>query len=216
MSLVFFDMDDTLLAGDAEAAWAKYMAENGLMKDEDFKEKIRKFDEDYRRGELDFSVYTEFLLTPIKGMTVEEVQNIVKPFCEAIIEEFKDSTSKGLLERHSLDECLITSGTLTFIVKEVANLLGIETFFGTDPEVKEGCYTGKVSGKPNFGEEKVRKIENWLGDRSLIETIAYSDSINDLPLLNFSSKAVVLNPDSKLREVAVSLGWEIDDSRVTV
>ena len=216
MSLVFFDMDDTLLAGDAEAAWAKYMAENGIMKDEDFKEKIRKFDEDYRRGELDFSVYTEFLLAPIKGMTVEEVEDIVKPFCVTIVEEFKDTTSKGLLEKHSLDECLITSGTLTFIVKEVASLLGIETFFGTDPEVKEGCYTGKVSGKPNFGQEKVRKLENWLGNRSLIETVAYSDSINDLPLLNFSSKAVVLNPDSKLREVAVSLGWEIDDSRVTV
>ena len=215
MSLVFFDMDDTLLAGDAEAAWAKYMAENGLMKDEGFKEKIRKFDEDYRRGELDFSVYTEFLLAPIKGMTVEEVEDIVKPFCVTIVEEFKDSTSKGLLEKHTMDECLITSGTLSFIVKEVASLLGIKTFFGTDPEVQEGCYTGKVSGNPNFGEEKVRKIENWLGDRSLIETIAYSDSINDLPLLNFSSKAVVLNPDSKLREKAVSLGWEIDDSRIT-
>ena len=216
MSLVFFDMDDTLLAGDAEAAWAKHMAENGLMKDEGFKEKIRKFDEDYRRGELDFSVYTEFLLAPIKGMTVEEVEDIVKPFCVTIVEEFKDTTSKGLLEKHTMDECLITSGTLSFIVKEVASLLGIKTFFGTDPEVQEGCYTGKVSGKPNFGQEKVRKIENWLGDRSIIETVAYSDSINDLPLLNFSSKAVVLNPDSKLREVAVSLGWEIDDSRTTV
>ena len=216
MTLVFFDMDDTLLAGDAEAAWANYMAKNGLMKEEGCKEKIRKFDEDYRRGELDFSVYTEFLLAPIKGMTVEEVADIVKPFCVTIVEEFKDSTSKGLLEKHLLDECLITSGTLSFIVKEVASLLGIETFFGTDPEVQEGCYTGKVLGKPNFGEEKVRKIENWLGDRSLIETVAYSDSINDLPLLNFSSKAVVLNPDSKLREVAVSLGWEIDDSRITV
>ena len=215
MSLVFFDMDDTLLAGDAEAAWAKYMAENGLMKDEGFKEKIRKFDEDYRQGELDFSVYTEFLLAPIKGMTVEEVADIVKPFCVTIVEEFKDSTSKGLLEKHTMDECLITSGTLSFIVKEVASLLGIKTFFGTDPEVQEGCYTGKVSGKPNFGEEKVRKIENWLGGRSLIETVAYSDSINDLPLLNFSSKAVVLNPHSKLREMAVSLGWEIDDSRIT-
>jgi len=214
MTLVFFDMDDTLLAGDVEAAWANYMGENGLMKEEGFKEKIRKFDEDYRRGELDFSVYTEFLLAPIKGMTVEEVQDIVKPFCVTIVEELKDTTTKGLLEKHSLDECLVTSGTLSFIVKEVASLLGIETFFGTDPEVQEGCYTGKVLGKPNFGEEKVRKIENWLGDRSLIETVAYSDSINDLPLLNFSSKAVVLNPDSKLREVAVSLGWEIDDSRM--
>ena len=82
MSLVFFDMDDTLLAGDAEAAWAKYMAENGLMKDEGFKEKIRKFDEDYRRGELDFSVYTEFLLAPIKGMTVEEVADCKTLLCD--------------------------------------------------------------------------------------------------------------------------------------
>ena len=80
MTLVFFDMDDTLLAGDAEAAWANYMAKNGLMKEEGFKEKIRKFDEDYRRGELDFSVYTEFLLAPIKGMTVEEVARYCKTF----------------------------------------------------------------------------------------------------------------------------------------
>jgi HAD superfamily hydrolase (TIGR01490 family) len=213
MSLVFFDMDDTLLAGDAEAAWAKYMVENGIMQDEGFTEKIRRFDEDYRRGDLDFSVYTEFLLSPIKGMTVQEVQDIVQPFCLTIIEEFKDSTSQGLLDKHSSDECLITSGTLSFIVTEIADLLGIRTFFGTDAEVKEGRYTGRVSGRPNFGEEKVRKIKNWLGGRSLSETIAYSDSINDLPLLEFSSKAVVLNPDSKLREVARSSGWEIDDSR---
>ena len=213
MSLVFFDMDDTLLAGDAEAAWAKYMVENGIMQDEGFTEKIRRFDEDYRRGDLDFSVYTEFLLSPIKGMTVQEVQDIVQPFCLTIIEEFKDSTSQGLLDKHSSDECLITSGTLSFIVTEIADLLGIRTFFGTDAEVKEGRYTGRVSGRPNFGEEKVRKIKNWLDGRSLSETIAYSDSINDLPLLEFSSKAVVLNPDSKLREVARSSGWEIDDSR---
>jgi len=213
MSLVFFDMDDTLLAGDVEAAWANYMGENGLMKEEGFKEKIRKFDEDYRRGELDFSVYTEFLLAPIKGMTVEEVQDIVKPFCVTIVEELKDTTSKVMLEKHSLDECLITSGTLSFIVKEVASLLGIETFFGTDPEVQEGCYTGKVSGKPNFGEEKVRKIQAWLGNRKFSQTIAYSDSINDLPLLKFASQAVVLNPDIRLREVAILEGWEINDSR---
>jgi len=214
MTLVFFDMDDTLLAGDAEAAWAKHMAENGLMQDEDFEEKIRRFDEDYRRGDLDFSVYTEFLLSPIKGMTVQEVQDIVQPFCLTIVEEFKDSTSQGLLDKHSSDECLITSGTLSFIVKEVASLLGVKIFFGTDPEIKEGCYTGRISGNPNFGEEKVTKIKKWLGDRSVTKTVAYSDSINDLPLLNFSSKAVVLNPDSKLREVAISLGWEIDDSRI--
>ena len=132
MTLVFFDMDDTLLAGDAEAAWAKYMAENGLMQVEGFAEKIRRFDEDYRRGDLDFSVYTEFLLSPIKGMTVQEVQDIVQPFCLTIVEEFKDSTSQGLLDKHSSDECLITTGTLSCIGKDVTNLIGVETFSKSD------------------------------------------------------------------------------------
>ena len=213
MTLVLFDMDDTLLAGDAEAAWAKYMALHGIIKDVTFEKKIKTFDDDYRQGNLDFSVYSDFLLSPIKGMTVKEVQEIARPFCITIVNEFKDSKSQELLNRHSSDECLITSGTLSFIVKEVAILLGIETYFGTDAEVKEGLYTGRVLGEPNFGEEKVRKIQEWLGDRNLSEIIAYSDSINDLPLLNFSSRAVVLNPDIKLREIAISAGWEIDDSR---
>ncbi|HIE49069.1 MAG TPA: HAD-IB family hydrolase, partial [Gammaproteobacteria bacterium] len=110
-------------------------------------------------------------------------------------------------------ECLITSGTLSFIVKEIALLLGFKTFFGTEAEIKGGLYTGRVCGKPNFGEEKVRKIQAWLGNRKFSRTIAYSDSINDLPLLKFASQAVVLNPDIRLREVAILEGWEINDSR---
>ena len=92
-------------------------------------------------------------------------------------------------------------------------MLGFNTFFGTEAEIKGGVYTGRVSGKPNFGEEKVRKIQAWLGNRKFSQTIAYSDSINDLPLLKFASQAVVLNPDIRLREVAILEGWEINDSR---
>ena len=213
MTLVFFDLDDTLLAGDSEAAWAKHMLFKGITEDSSFEEKIMKFDQDYRLGKLNFSAYTEFLLSPIKGMSVEEVHEIVRPFSVNIVNELKDSTGQALLEKHSSDECLITSGTLSFIVKEIALLLGFNTFFGTEAEIKGGLYTGRVSGKPNFGEEKVRKIQAWLGNRKFSQTIAYSDSINDLPLLKFASQAVVLNPDIRLREVAILEGWEINDSR---
>lgn len=213
MTLVFFDLDDTLLAGDSEAAWAKHMLFKGITEDSLFEEKIMKFDQDYRLGKLNFSAYTEFLLSPIKGMSVEEVHEIVRPFSVNIVNELKDSISQALLEKHSSDECLITSGTLSFIVKEIALLLGVNTFFGTEAEIKGGLYTGRVSGKPNFGEEKVRKIQAWLGNRKFSQTIAYSDSINDLPLLKFASQAVVLNPDIRLREVAILEGWEINDSR---
>ena len=213
MTLVFFDLDDTLLAGDSEAAWAKHMLFKGITEDSSFEEKIMKFDQDYRLGKLNFSAYTEFLLSPIKGMSVEEVHEIARPFSVNIVDELKDSISQALLEKHSADECLITSGTLSFIVKEIALLLGFNTFFGTEAEIKGGLYTGRVSGKPNFGEEKVRKIQAWLGNRKFSQTIAYSDSINDLPLLKFASQAVVLNPDIRLREVAILEGWEINDSR---
>ena len=213
MTLVFFDLDDTLLAGDSEAAWAKHMLFKGITEDSLFEEKIMKFDQDYRLGKLNFSAYTEFLLSPIKGISVEEVHEIVRPFSVNIVNELKDSISQALLEKHSADECLITSGTLSFIVKEIALLLGVNTFFGTEAEIKGGLYTGRVSGKPNFGEEKVRKIQAWLGNRKFSQTIAYSDSINDLPLLKFASQAVVLNPDTRLREVAILEGWEINDSR---
>ena len=213
MTLVFFDLDDTLLAGDSEAAWAKHMLFKGITEDSSFEEKIMKFDQDYRLGKLNFSAYTEFLISPIKGMSAEEVHEIVSPFSVNIVNELKDSTGQALLEKHSSDECLITSGTLSFIVKEIALLLGVNTFFGTEAEIKGGVYTGRVSGKPNFGEEKVRKIQAWLGNRKFSQTIAYSDSINDLPLLKFASQAVVLNPDIRLREVAILEGWEINDSR---
>lgn len=213
MTLVFFDLDDTLLAGDSEAAWAKHMLFKGITEDSLFEEKIMKFDQDYRLGKLNFSAYTEFLISPIKGMSAEEVHEIVSPFSVNIVNELKDSTGQALLEKHSSDECLITSGTLSFIVKEIALLLGVNTFFGTEAEIKGGLYTGRVSGKPNFGEEKVRKIQAWLGNRKFSQTIAYSDSINDLPLLKFASQAVVLNPDIRLREVAILEGWEINDSR---
>ena len=213
MTLVFFDLDDTLLAGDSEAAWAKHMLFKGITEDSSFEEKIMKFDQDYRLGKLNFSAYTEFLLSPIKGMSAEEVYEIVRPFSVNVVDELKDSISQALLEKHSADECLITSGTLSFIVKEIALLLGFNTFFGTEAEIKGGLYTGRVSGKPNFGEEKVRKIQAWLGNRKFSQTIAYSDSINDLPLLKFASQAVVLNPDIRLREVAILEGWEINDSR---
>ena len=213
MTLVFFDLDDTLLAGDSEAAWAKHMLFKGIIEDSLIEEKIMKFDQDYRLGKLNFSAYTEFLISPIKGMNAEEVYEIVRPFSVNIVNELKDSISQALLEKHSSDECLITSGTLSFIVKEIALLLGVNTFFGTEAEIKGGLYTGRVSGKPNFGEEKVRKIQAWLGNRKFSQTIAYSDSINDLPLLKFASQAVVLNPDIRLREVAILEGWEINDSR---
>jgi len=214
MTLVFFDLDDTLLAGDTEAAWANYMLENNLISDNSFHKKILEFETQYREGLLDVVAYTKFLLSPIAGMSELEVEILAKPFASHIVNQYRDNLTTNLLNRHVLDECLITSGTLTFLVKEIALILGVKVFFGTDPEIVSGVYTGNLEGNPNFEEEKVVRIKKWLGKRLVHQTAAYSDSVHDLPLLSFVKVPTAVNPDKKLRKIALDRGWFIDDSRL--
>ena len=91
--------------------------------------------------------------------------------------------------------------------------MGIYTSFGTDPEYTEGVFTGKVNGNPNFSTEKVRRIRNWMKSEKFDQIFAYSDSIHDLPLLEFSDFPFVVTPDSKLRAIAKERGWFIDERR---
>ena len=138
----------------------------------------------------------------------------VQEFSKKVVEKLSDATTYNLLDRHSSDERVITSGTLSFLVKEIANELGVESCFGTNAEIINGSYTGKVSGHPNFSEEKVRRIKQWIGDRSFEDIYAYSDSIHDLALLEFSSVPTVVNPDIQLLEMAKQRHWKIDASRL--
>jgi len=215
MKLVLFDLDDTLIAGDTEGEWVKFMIDNGLVKDESFLEKMAIFTGNYRNGRLDIYEYSNFLLGPISGISELDLKEKVKEFSKKVVEKLSDVTTYNLLKSHASDECVITSGTLSFLVKEISNGLGVEHFFGTDAEIVNGSYTGKVSGRPNFSEEKVRRIKNWIGDRSFEDIYAYSDSIHDLALLEFSNFPTAVNPDTQLLEIAKKRRWKIDTSRLT-
>ena len=215
MKLVLFDLDDTLLAGDTEGEWVKFMIDNGLVKDESFLEKMAIFTGNYRNGRLDIYEYSNFLLGPITGISELDLKERVKEFSKKVVEKLSDVTTYNLLKSHSSDECIITSGTLSFLVKEISNELGVEHYFGTDAEIIRGSYTGKVSGHPNFSEEKVRRIKKWIEDRSFESIYAYSDSIYDLALLEFSNFPTVVNPDTQLLQVAKQRRWKIDTSRLT-
>ena len=215
MKLVLFDLDDTLIAGDTEGEWVKFMIDNGLVKDESFLEKMAIFTGNYRNGRLDIYEYSNFLLGPISGISELDLKEKVKEFSKKVVEKLSDVTTYNLLKSHASDECVITSGTLSFLVKEISNGLGVEHYFGTDAEIVNGSYTGKVSGRPNFSEEKVRRIKNWIGDRSFEDIYAYSDSIHDLALLEFSNFPTAVNPDTQLLEIAKKRRWKIDTSRLT-
>ena len=205
----------TLFYRDTEGEWVRFMIDNGLVKDESFLEKMAIFTGNYRNGRLDIYEYSNFLLGPISGISELDLEEWVKEFSKKVVEKLSDVTTYNLLKSHASDECVITSGTLSFLVKEISNGLGVEYCFGTDAEIVNGSYTGKVSGRPNFSEEKVRRIKNWIGDRSFEGIYAYSDSIHDLALLEFSNFPTAVNPDTQLLEVAKQRRWKIDTSRLT-
>ena len=215
MKLVLFDLDDTLLAGDTEGEWVKFMIDNGMVQDECFLEKMAIFTGNYRKGRLDIFEYSNFLLGPLSGINELDLKDKVEEFSKRVVEKLSDVTTLNLLKSHSSDECIITSGTLSFLVKEISNELGVEHYFGTDAEIIRGSYTGKVSGHPNFSEEKVRRIKKWIEDRSFESIYAYSDSIHDLALLEFSNFPTAVNPDTQLLKIAKQRHWKIDISRLT-
>ena len=214
MNLVLFDLDDTLLAGDTEGEWVEFMIENGMVKDESFLEKMAIFTGNYRKGRLDIYEYSNFLLGPLNGISELGLKERVEEFSKKVVEKLSDVTTYNLLKSHTSDECVITSGTLSFLVKEISNALGVEHCFGTDAEIISGSYTGKVLGHPNFSEEKVRRIKNWIEDKSFEGIYAYSDSIHDLALLEFSNFPTAVNPDKKLLKIAKQRRWKIDTSRL--
>ena len=214
MNLVLFDLDDTLLSGDTEGEWVKYMLNSGMIQDDSFLERMSIFTQNYRNGILNIFDYSNFLLGPLHGIEETSMRDRFKEFSKEVVGRLSDATTDRLLNKHASDKCLITSGTLSFLVKEISNELGIDDYFGTEAEVKDGSYTGKVFGHPNFSEEKVRRIKGWIADQSFELIYAYSDSIHDLPLLEFSDCPIAVNPDDRLLEIAQSNGWNIDISRL--
>ena len=214
MKLVLFDLDDTLLNGDTEGEWVKFMIDNEIVNDESFLERMAIFTGNYRNGRLDVLEYTNFLLGPLSGINELDLKEKVEEFSKKVVEKLSDFTTYDLLKRHSSDECVITSGTLSFLVKEISNEFGVEHCFGTEAEIISGSYTGKVLGHPNFSKEKVRRIKHWIGDRSFEDIFAYSDSIHDLALLEFSNFPTAVNPDMQLLKVAKERDWNIDMSRL--
>ena len=107
----------------------------------------------------------------------------------------------------------MTSGSLSFLVHKIGTKLGIDNCFGTDPEYLEGQFTGRVEGRPNFSEEKVRRINKWKDSNEFDQIFSYSDSIHDLPLLEFADFPMAISPDKELRRVAKEREWLIDDRR---
>jgi len=213
MSLVLFDLDDTLLSADTERAWAEHMLTLSLDIEESFLDKLDLYTHQYRKGELDINVYTSFLLKPITGLHKDELKKPIEEFCKETYIKYEDKVTRSLLDDHVQDTCLLVSGTLSFLVEEMSSIMQLEHSFGTEAELVKGVFTGKRTGAPNFSEQKVLNVKRWLSSQQdqFDQIYAYSDSIYDLPMLEFADNPVAVCPDQRLRNIALERNWKIID-----
>ena len=210
MNFIIFDLDDTLLCGDCEREWINFLFSKGLLKDPETI--LNKFDLEYRKGVLNFVEYSRFIQKPIKGLSKEKVNIFIDEFIQKKIENLTDNLTKELLdEAKSANEVLIASGSHDFLVKRIANFFGINSSIGTPVEIKGDIFSGKLSGEPTFAEGKVRAVEKWCSqnNQKIKESIFYSDSINDLPMLEACGLPIVVDPDEKLKKISEERSYKI-------
>lgn len=218
MRLAIFDLDNTLLNGDSDHAWGEFLCDQGLVDRQAYRDANDLFYQQYQQGTLNINEFLEFALNPLKTFPRNQLNQLHQQFMETIIQPMMLPAAVALLEKHRQagDYLLIITATNSFITAPIAAKLGVDAILATDPEVINGEYTGKVTGIPCFREGKVERLNQWLEEtgHNLKDSYFYSDSCNDLPLLEVVDHPVAVNPDAKLLEAANSRGWPVLDLRV--
>ncbi|MGH8660152.1 MAG: HAD family hydrolase [Burkholderiales bacterium] len=212
--LVLFDLDNTLLAGDSDFEWAQFLIEQGVLDREVYEARNQRFYEDYRAGTLDIHAFLDFQLKPLSRHPRAQLAAWHREFMESRIRPLIRDKARSLVERHRGDLRVVITATNSFVTAPIAREFGIAELIATEPEERNGEFTGTARGVPCFREGKVARLEAWLGERgsslaACRESWFYSDSLNDLPLLERVSRPVAVDPDATLREHAVRSGWPI-------
>ncbi|MGM0915731.1 MAG: HAD family hydrolase [Pseudomonadota bacterium] len=213
MSLAIFDLDNTLLSIDSDHAWGEFLLEQGAVDPVAYREANDRFLADYEAGTLDIHAFLEVALRPLAENSPEQLAAWHQQFMASKIEPHILDKGEELLARHRArgDTLLIVTATNRFITGPIAERLGVDDLIAVEPEIVDGHYTGKVNGTPSYREGKVKRLEEWLADKdqTLDEAWFYSDSHNDLALLEIVEYPVAVDPDPTLREVAQARGWRI-------
>lgn len=213
MSLVLFDLDNTLLAGDSDYLWGEFLVERGVVDGEAYRSANERFYEQYREGRLDIAEFLRFALQPLAQHPPERLYAWRQDFIEERIRPILLDAAFELVEKHRRagDVLLVITATNRFVTEPIARLYGIEHLIATTPEFQGGRYTGGFEGTPCFQQGKVTRLNEWLAsnDHGLEGSWFYSDSHNDLPLLEQVSHPVAVDPDDTLRAVALAKGWPV-------
>jgi HAD superfamily hydrolase (TIGR01490 family) len=214
--LCLFDLDHTLLAGDSDYEWGQFLVDRGVLAREEYEAQNAAFFEQYKAGTLDIHEYLGFALRPLAAHTPEDLARWHAEFMRDRILPMITPRARALVCEHleAGELCAVVTATNSFVTAPIARELGIPHLIATEPESVNGRFTGRVAGTPCFREGKIRRVDQWLAGlgrrlEDFGESCFYSDSHNDLPLLERVRRPVAVDPDPQLAAEATRRGWPV-------
>ncbi len=211
MALAIFDLDNTLIAGDSDHAWGEFLIDKKQVDPLTYKLKNDEFYRQYCQSELDINAYLHFVFEPLAKLDSNQLSLLHSEFMETRIKPMLLPKAQALLAKHRAksDYLLIITSTNSFVTGPICTLHQVDDFIASDPEIIDGRFTGKIKGTPAYQEGKTVRLNEWLKDnnQSLRDSYAYSDSINDLPLLKMVDHPVVVDGDEALHDYAEKHDW---------
>ena len=218
MKLALFDLDHTLLPIDSDYSWGEFTIVLGWTDADTFRQRNDEFYAHYQAGTLDIHDYVRFATQSACVRGPVEAAQAHKRYMEEVIRPRILPQALDLVRSHQQagDTVLIVTATNEFVTRPIAEAFGVGELIAVELERDGGGWiTGEIRGTPSFREGKVLRVEEWLAARRLgwadVEMTFYSDSMNDLPLLEKAQNPVATNPDARLRQLAMQRGWRILD-----
>ncbi len=215
VKLTLFDLDHTLLDGDSDVLWCEFLIREGVLEPESFSARNQDMDQRYRAGTVGLEEFANFYGGTLTGRTRLQWEPLRKRFLTEVIVPRIGQAARDLVRSDvdAGDLVIMTTATNRFITELTAAYFGIEHLIATELELQGDVFTGRTKGVLNMREGKVARLHDWLRERGQelehFDSTAYSDSINDLPLLQAVNHAVAVNPDARLREEAQARGWRV-------
>ena len=217
MALALFDLDNTLLADDSDFLWGCFLVDKGLVKKSTYDEANQRFYAEYKKGTLDIFEFLAFSLKPLTQYSAEKLSELHSEFMQKLITPVMTKKGIAQIQQHQNkgDITVIITATNSFVTGPIAQAFLVDDLIATEPEIIDGKYTGNVAGTPCFQQGKVTRLKQWLQKTShdLKNSTFYSDSHNDLALLECVSRPVAVDPDDELKAIALERNWEIRSFR---
>lgn len=212
MTLAIFDLDGTLLNGDSDYTWGQFLVEKELVNSQDYKLANDKFFEEYQAGTLDIHEYLAFSLEPLTKFSREELTKLHNTFMQEKVQPMMQEKANALIKHHK-DQghfLLMITATNQFVTGPIGDALGMDHIIAPVPEIIDDHYTGKIVGVPSFQDGKVIRLNDWLAEtgHTMEGSYFYSDSRNDLPLLELVSHPIAVDADETLTKIAQDRGWQ--------